>query len=115
MADDATEYLPEEFRTSAGHHDESAEVAGGLARRVGNASPASTHFGGSGAAGFSSSLNTAAGDRSRAAQRVQDTRGEIATGAVTAGNIGDDTDAEAGYVLGGAQLTDVGRDIADRI
>ncbi len=115
MADDATEYLPEQFRVSAGHHDESAEVAGGLARRVGNASPAATHFGGTGAAGFSTALNGAANERSRAAQRVQDTRGEIATGAVTAAGIGEDTDADAGYVLGAAQLTDVGRDIADRI
>ncbi|UCM89408.1 type VII secretion target [Streptomyces marincola] len=115
MSDDSTEYLPEEFRVSAVHHDESAEVAGSLARRVGNASPASTHFGGAQAASFSSALGSAAGERSRAAQRVQDTRGEIATGAVTAANIGDETDADAGYVLGAASLGDVGQGIADRI
>jgi hypothetical protein len=115
MADDATEYLPERFRVSAGHHDEAAEVAAGLARMVGNVSPSASDFGGSRAASFSSALGNGADERARGARRADESRTGIADGALGAADLGDESESLADTALRAAALTDEGLRIADAL
>ncbi|MGW7291623.1 hypothetical protein ACWGIB_04410 [Streptomyces xiamenensis] len=114
MSDDSLEYLPEQFRTSAGRHHDAADGADALSRRLGSVSASASQFGGAGAAKFSASLTAAAGDRSQRAQRAGEDRTSIGEGAVAASSYGEEADADANTFLT-ITTTDVSRGIADSI
>ncbi|MDT0321275.1 hypothetical protein [Streptomyces millisiae] len=113
MSDDPTQYLPEQFRVSAGLHHESADLAESLSRLVGRVAPAAGQFGGAGAAGFTAALGRTADERARAAQRAGEDRDATGEGATGAAALGEETDGLAATAVGRGQLGEEARRIAD--
>ncbi|MCX2968563.1 MULTISPECIES: hypothetical protein [Streptomyces] len=113
MDDGELDYLPEQFRTSARHNHEAAEVADGLSRRLSGTSAASTHFGGARASGFTGGLNAGTGSRARAVRRAQELRDGVGEGGSLAADLGEETDDRAHQALRAPSGSAVSRAVAD--